>query len=241
MKNYIIIEKDVKATKCLRTIVDSFDEIKFLGSFKNLEEALILILKNTPDIVFLDIDDTIDNLPEFLLDINQHSKNLPVFIGLSSSEEYAYKAYRYDFFDYLLKPLTELAVSRSVLKYIKRKPSETCETICLKSNKDYQYLNIDDILFLKADNNTTDFHMRDGSVIGAYKTLKTFEDTLPQNFLRIHKSYIINSKFISRIHYGKAVCIIKNHSFKIPFTKTFIHNIDFINASLSNKAFITLN
>jgi len=241
LKQYMIIEKDVEITKNIRAIVNGFDDITFSGSADNGSEALTLIFKNNPDIIFLDIDNTINNLPEFLLDINQHSKNQSVFIALSSSKENAYNAYRYGFFDYLLKPLTELTLRRCVLRSIKKYPSQSCETICLKSNKDYQYLNTGEILFLKADNNTTDFHMKDGSIIGAYKTLKTFENTLPQKFLRIHKSYIINSKCVSRIHYGKAICIIKNPSYKIPFTKTFIGNIDSINTVLSNSAFITLN
>ena len=223
----------------------------FSESSINQEEALTLIFKNKPDIIFLDIDGTLDNLPEFLLDITQHCKKQPTFIALSASKGNAYDAYRYDFFDYLLKPLTELTLQRSVLRYQKKHPSNICEiacpkvriceTICLKSNKDYQYLNTIEILFLKADNNTTDFYMKDGSIVGAYKTLKTFENTLPQNFLRIHKSYIINSCCVSRIQYGKSICIIKKPFYKIPFTKTFIENIDTINATLSNRAFITLN
>ena len=82
--------------------------------------------------------------------------------------------------------------------------------------------------------------MADGKVIGAYKTLKVFEDTLPQTFLRIHKSYIINRHCISRVHYGKSVCFI-NNEYKIPFTKTFIANIDLINKDLSNNTLTTLN
>jgi DNA-binding LytR/AlgR family response regulator len=241
LKKYFIVEKDDRAMERIKTIVNSFDGMLFSGCSKNQDEALTLIFKNSPDIIFLNIDNTLNNLPEFLLDINKYSKNPHVYIALSSSEKHAYKAFKYDFFDYLLKPLTELAVRRSILKYIKKHPTKTCETICLKSNKDYQYLNTNDILFLKADNNTTDFHMRDGSVIGAYKTLKTFENKLPENFLRIHKSYIINSCCISRIHYGKSICIITNPSYTIPFTKTFIGNIDSINATLSNRAFVTLN
>ena len=241
MKKYIIVEKDPEAQKFIRTIVDSFDDMKFLGATMDQNEALSLIFRNTPDIIFLGIDTIIDDLPEFLLDIAAHGKKEPVFIAVSSSKEFAYDAYRYGFFDYLLKPLTRLTLERCVLRYKIKHPSNIHETICLKSNKDYQYLKVDDILFLKADNNTTDFHMKDGSTIGSFKTLKTFENTLPKNFLRIHKSYIVNSKFISRIHYGKSVCVIKNPSYKVPFTKTFIKNIDSINTDLSNRSFVTLN
>ncbi len=251
LNRYIIIEKNIEIIRSIQNVLDGFGDVIFSGSTCNESEALTLIFKNNPDIVFLDMDNTIDNLADFLLDINQNNKNQPTFIGLSSSEKNAHKAFRYNFFDHLLKPLTELTLHRSFLRYQKKHPSSICEvvcnklrkceTICLKSNKDYRYLNTHEILFLKADNNTTDFHMKDGSVIGAYKTLKTFENTLPPNFLRIHKSYIINSCCVSRIHYGKAICIIKGLSYKIPFTKTFIENINAINVSLSKRSFITLN
>ena len=123
----------------------------------------------------------------------------------------------------------------SLLKYQKKNPPTNLKTICLKSNKDFRYLCVDDILFLKADNNTTDFYMSDGTVISAYKTLKTFECSLPNNFLRIHKSYIINSNCISRIHYGKSICTLTNNQYNLPFTKTFINNIDLINDLYHNN------
>jgi DNA-binding LytR/AlgR family response regulator len=241
MRKYFIVEKDVKTSNYIRTKVDSFGDMIFFGSSKKQEEALNLIFRHSPDIIFLDVDNTIINLLDFLLDINQHSKNEPALIALSSSRDFAYNAYQYDFFDYLLKPLTEFVLRKSILRYEKKHPSKSYEKICLKSNKDYQYLNVDEIIFLKADNNTTDFYLKDGSIIGAYKTLKIFENTLPLNFLRIHKSYIINSNYISRIHYGKGICSIKKTSYKIPFSKTFIQNINFINKGLVEESFITLN
>jgi DNA-binding LytR/AlgR family response regulator len=81
--------------------------------------------------------------------------------------------------------------------------------------------------------------MSDGTKISAYKTLKTFENSLPKNFLRIHKSYIININCISRIHYGKSICSLSNNQHKLPFTKTFIENIDFINDLYYNNVIIS--
>ena len=92
---------------------------------------------------------------------------------------------------------------KTVLKLQYNFPIQFKRTICLKSYKDFQYLKTDEILFLKADNNTTDFYMSDGKVINAYKTLKTFEDILPNNFYRIHKSFIINKACITSKNYNK--------------------------------------
>lgn len=240
MVNCLIIEDDKNIVKSIKIVGNDFPEISFTEVNENQEEALNLILKNTPELIFLNFDSFNINFVEFLLKVHQCITTTPYFIALSSIRRKAFEAYNYEFSDFLVKPLTEFSIRKSLSSYKKKYPIKQIETICLKSYKDYQYLNIDDILYLKADNNTTDFHMADGSVIGAYKTLKVFENSLPQTFLRIHKSYIINKNSISRIHYGKSMCIINNEH-KIPFTKTFITNIDLINKSLSKNTMITLN
>ena len=236
----LIIEDDVSAVDTIKTVGVDFPNLRFDQVKEDYEIALNSILKNKPEIIFINIDTSHINLFKFLLEITQYRSDLPNFIALSSFKEKAFDSYKFDFSNFILKPLSELEIRKSLLKYQKKHPYKQIETICLKSYKDYHYLNTDDILYLKADNNTTDFHMADGRIIGAYKTLKVFENSLPKTFLRIHKSYIINRNSISRIHYGKSICIIKNE-YKIPFTKTFINNIDSINNELLEKTMITLN
>jgi DNA-binding LytR/AlgR family response regulator len=141
---------------------------------------------------------------------------------------------------YILKPLTEVDIIKSLNTILEYHPRKNIETICLKSHKDFHYLDIKNIQYLKADNNTTDFYMEDGKIISAYKTLKVFENSLPENFYRIHKSYIININCISRINFGKSTCFIKNQH-KIPFTKTFIDNVHEMNSILSNNALFIPN
>lgn len=101
--------------------------------------------------------------------------------------------------------------------------------ICVKSYGDYRYIDSDDILYFEADNNSTDIHLNNGEMITAFKTLKHFENVLPQNqFLRIHNSYIINTNQVSRIHTGNTVCYIKNSTAKLPFSKSYKENVDLI-------------
>lgn len=97
MKTYIIIEKDVEAVRCIKTIVDQFKNMIFSGNAKDQNEALHLIFKMAPDIVFFGFDDVVDHLSEFLYDVAKHSKKDPVFIALSSSKDLAYEVCIYDF------------------------------------------------------------------------------------------------------------------------------------------------
>lgn len=236
----LIIDDDKSTVSKIETVSCDFPEISVNNVDEDQEIALNTILKTKPDIVFVNIESHKIDFLEFLFEISQFGFKMPNFIGLSSIKQKAFDAYKYDFADFLLKPLSEISVRKSILKYQKKHPIKHDEFICLKSYKDYQYLNVDDILYLKADNNSTDFYMSDGTKISAYKTLRVFEELLPKTFLRIHKSYIINRNCISRIHYGKSICLINNEHM-IPFTKTFIENIDLINNELTRTSMIALN
>ena len=242
MITYCIVDKDERCTEVIKTVLDEFPEFVFIGRCENEEAGMETILREEPDIVFLDIDETLKNLGEFLQEVRQYADKESAMVALSLTKDMAYDVFKFDFLDYLLKTPSALAVRKTILRYKKRHPVSESRTLCLKSYKDYQYLQTDEILIvLKADNNTTDFYMQDGSLVGAFKTLKSFEGVLPENFLRIHKSYIINKNYISRISYGKSICLLKKHSYKVPFTKTFIDNVAMINESLVKEAFMALN
>ena len=222
--------------------MEDYHEFNCVGVSNEYNHALNMILKETPNLIFIDIDSTFEKPFEFVNELNSlFSDYFPVFIAISSSKDKAYEVIKNGFFDFILNPISELEIRKTILKFQKRNTAIVNKNICLKSNKDYQYLNTDEILFLKADNNTTDFYMSDGNIISAFKTLKTFEEVLPENFLRIHKSYIINKNFVSRIQYGKLICTIKKNSYDIPFTKTYIDNIEIMKKTLSHNSFQSLN
>ncbi|MGB1308525.1 MAG: LytR/AlgR family response regulator transcription factor [Oceanihabitans sp.] len=242
MISYFTIDKNDAITSKLENVLTDFTVFNSCGNGSYYEEAMNNILKTKPDLVFINLDNVLVNAFDLVRELSIYLKFPPSFIGVSTSKKFAYSALKYEFEDYLINPLTELEVRKSLLKFQRKLSPNSFKTLCLKSYKDYQYLDIDNILFLKADNNATDFYMRDGEVISAFKTLKVFEGVLPGNFLRIHKSYIVNTDYVSRINYGSQKCSVaslKQH--KLPFTKTFINNIESIQESLLNVSLISQN
>lgn len=233
MCNYYIIESKSSTLNSIKKVMSDFQEFNCLGVSQNHDNAMNMVLKRTPSLVFINIDGNLENPFQFVQEANLYSSETIEFIAISSKKENAYEAIKMGFCDFLLSPLSDLEIRKSILNFQKKKLVKKKRNICLKSYKDYQYLNTDDILFLKADNNTTEFHMSDGSVVNAYKTLKTFESILPKQFSRIHKSYIINKNFVSRIQFGKSTCSIKQNNHSIPFTDTYIEIIESMNNSLS--------
>lgn len=106
--------------------------------------------------------------------------------------------------------------------------SEIDIQVCIKSYGDYQFIALKDVVYLQADNNTTDFHLFNGKKLTAYKTLKHYENNLPSFFYRIHNSYIVNSNYVSRINTGKSLCYLNNNEVSVSFSKTFKDNVDTI-------------
>ncbi len=222
--------------------LEEHDDFDFIGLSKNSGEGLNAILKFTPDIVFINLNEQAPDYFQMISELHQYIQELPILIGVSKSKDHAYQAIKCNFFDYWLMPYNEFDIRKSLLKLKKQTPKEAePQTLCLQSYRDYHYVDTDDILYLQADNNATDFVMTDGSRINAYKTLKTFEQQLPNNFVRVHQSYILNTKYVARINYGKAICSLKGQKLQLPFSKTYKENVDGLKKILSKNTISAMN
>jgi DNA-binding LytR/AlgR family response regulator len=135
----------------------------------------------------------------------------------------------------LLSEIKMISKDSSLNSKVKEEVSRNL--ICIKSYGDYRFLELDEIAFLKADNNSTDITMNNGEVIIAFKTLKYFEENLPNYFFRIHNSYIVNKNYVSRVHTGNTVCYIKNTKTQLPFSKSYKENVELIIAQLAGSEF----
>ncbi|RZJ53852.1 MAG: response regulator transcription factor, partial [Flavobacterium sp.] len=252
--SYIIIDDNAESILETKTIAEGFPELTFLASATNYQHALQLVLQYKPSLIFLEIDpqDLSSDLSlYFINELYRYLLVIPKIVITSLKKEAAYEAIQYGVFDYLLKPVSQIDLLKTVLKLDKHtleteslkikneinsvipvlQASQIIEkplTICIKSYGDYRYLNAADIAYFQADNNSTDIYLNTGEMVTAFKTLKHFENVLTYPFFRIHNSYIINKNYIARIHSGNSICYIKNSNKKIPFSKTYKSNIDLI-------------
>ena len=239
---YTIIDSDAVSNLQLHAFLDEYGDFECINTTNNPSDGLNDILKYSPDIVFINLNNDYASVFLMITEIHQYMDQLPILIGIATTKNYAYDAIKNGFFDYWLQPFNEFDIRKSLMKLQKRMPKEKAPaTLCLKSYNDFQYLDTNDILYLKADNNTTEFFMKDGTIINAYKTLKTFENTLPKNFMRIHQSYIVNTNYVSRINFGKSICAIKKVNENIPFSKSYRENMDNLKSILNKNTLSALN
>lgn len=239
---YAIIDSDATSNLQLQHHLEDYGDFLCIAEARNSNDGLNVILKHLPDLVFVNLNEKAFEYFNMVTQLHQYVKELPLVIGISKGKEYAYDALKNNFFDYWLMPYSEFDIRKTMLKLRKKMPKmESSQTLCLKSYKDFQYLDTADILYLKADNNATDFIMQDGRTISAFKTLKSFEKQLPQNFVRIHQSYILNTNYVSRINYGKSICALKSGKTQLPFSKSYKQNIDELKKLLTKSTISSFN
>lgn len=240
--NYSIIDSDAVSNLQLRTFLVEYGDFSCVGNLKTPSDGLNNILKYAPDVIFVNLNNKAAISFQMIVELHQYVTSVPIIIGIAKTKDFAYEALKNNFFDYWLQPYNEFDIRKSLLKLMKKLPKQkTPQTICLKSYNDFHYLDTSEILYLQADNNTTEFHMKGDTVTHAYKTLKTFENQLPANFIRIHQSYIVNTNYVSRINFGKSICVLKNINKSLPFSKSYRANMDNLKKTLSQNTVSALN
>ncbi|SHM73516.1 LytR/AlgR family response regulator transcription factor [Flavobacterium xanthum] len=228
--SFLLIDDNTNRIKETLELFENFPNYFCAGIIKDNQTAINQIIKVKPQLVLkrIPVKSSEGNLSfTTISELFQYVDTVPYFIGLASSPDYALEAVQSGFSDYIVDPLLLHQLGKSLFRFEKRNPPASITTICIKSYSDYQFVALQDIAYLKADNNTTDIQLYNGKTVNAYKTLKHFENTLPFHFLRIHKSYIVNINHVSRIHFSKSKCYL-NYNEILPFSLTYRDNIDAI-------------
>ena len=245
---FVIIDNDLAKRNVIQSTMLGHDDFINVGTASTEKSALALILEENPALVFLNLEMPGEFTKEIVFNLHNELRSylnkLPSFVVYASTEAYAIRAIRNEVIDYIVEPLDKHILRQTVLRYKKHQACQIVEkhffnkTLCLKSYGDYKFINTDEVLYLKADNNTTDIIMTDGVVVNAFKTLKYFQKCLPDHFMRVHNSYIVNSHHISRIHFGKSQCTINNGKMAVPFSKSYRENVELLRDQLSHSSLI---
>ena len=211
--NCIIVEDQLPAQRILTKYITDAGTLNLVGTFTDALEAMKILKSEKIDVMFLDI-----HLPKLSgIDFLKTLPNPPQVILTTAFSEYALESYELNVVDYLLKPFsfqrfiqaisklsmqphTSLSSSSNISS--EESPIATknhSEEIFIKSGYDYIRIKTDDIIFIMADSDYTELHLTDKMHLST-ESLRYWEDFLPkQKFMRIHKSYIINTTKISKV------------------------------------------
>ncbi len=239
---YTIINSDPAAIAQLQHLLEEYGDFRCVDYAQDTQGGLNSILKFSPDMAFINLEEKSETYFRMASELHLYENKVPLIIGISKTKAYAYEAIKNNFFDYWLLPYDEFDIRKSLLRLKKLMPKEEeSNTLCLKSYRDFQYIDTSEILYLQADNNSTEFVMKDGTVKNAFKTLKSFTRKMPSNFVRIHQSYMVNINYISGISYGRGLCTLKLRNLQLPFSKSYRDNIDKLKNLLTKNTIPSLS
>lgn len=215
----IIIEDELPAQKILKSFLKKTLNIELLASFQTAKEAHNFLLTSTVDFVFLDI-----NLPDIMgIDFMKTLINPPYVIITTAYPDYALDSFDLEtIVDYLVKPFSFDRFLKSIRKIeqrMKQIETEPNDSIFLNIDKTLHKVLLRDILYIESDRNYLTFVTREKKYV-FIDSLKNWPTKLPDHFIQIHKSYIINVNHINKIS-GNEIGINK---ISIPIGRTFKSN-----------------
>jgi two-component system LytT family response regulator len=218
--NALIVEDEANSRDILRNYLSKYCEnVTVVGEAASIQEALQLINRNEPDLVFLDVEMPYGNAFD-LLDQLQDRNFETVFV--TAYNQYAMDALNNHAAYYLMKPINIDELIKAVDYVVEIKTKETAledkvlnaqlprveGKITLPQQDGFQVLNVANILYCKADDNYTEIHLEKKKILVS-KTLKYFEEALSQfPFVRIHKSYLVNVNEVIKYKKGKGGSVV---------------------------------
>lgn len=208
----LIIDDEPLARSLVKEYLKSFGDIQVMQECNDGFEGVKAIAQHQPDLVFLDIQMPKINGFEML----ELVENPPAVIFTTAFDEFAMKAFEAHAVDYLLKPFSKDRFEKAIQKWLALRTSqgnsvqkdflenratqpEEHTRVVVKKGTNIVIIPVNQIHYLEAYDDYVKIHSKDGMNLKK-KTMSYFESVLDASqFVRVHRSYIINLQELTRI------------------------------------------
>lgn len=237
MKKVIIVDDEVSGRQLIKEYLQDFDDLVLLGEANNGVDAVELINKFKPDLVFLDIQ--MPGMTGF--DVLIHLDELPRIIFSTAYDQYALKAFEVHAVDYLLKPYTkerfEIAVKKSnqmdgnnkarpLAESLMMDTPKYPERILVQTQNKLVTIALEEVIRIEAYGDYSKLVTDDKTYVSNYG-ISTLEEKLnPSIFIRIHRSSIINLNKVKELNkYTKSYDVTMINEDVVRVSRGYMDNI----------------
>lgn len=216
----VIVEDEKSSRDTLKGYLQKYcSDIIVVGEAENARRGVEEIEKQQPDIVFLDVEMPFGNAFDVLEQVESHNFET---IFITAYDNYAVKALNFSASYYMLKPIDIDELVEAVNRVVEKKrtnehalrtkvlienlkiENKQLQKIILPLIDGFQVVKVGDIVRLQAQDNFTYFHFFDKTKQLVCRTLKFYEEVLSElDFIRVHKSHLINLQYVKRYKKGK--------------------------------------
>ena len=218
---FIIVDDEPLARKLIAAHASKIEKLELVGECGNAIDAANLLRTKSVDLIFLDIQMPEMNGFQFVSTL----KNPPAIILTTAFRNYAPEAFDHEVIDYLLKPVSFERLLKSVNKFFDSQIGGSVVTdnqqgdrfVLIKADRKIHKINEDEIFYFESMDNYVKVHVKD-QVLITHENISTLEEKLSNPpFVRIHRSFIVNLKWVNTIS-GEGIEINKK---ALPFRRTF--------------------
>ena len=216
--NVLIVDDEPLAREGMQLLLREDPSIATTAEARNGAEAVAMIRANRPDLVLLDVQ--MPQLDGFGVLREIGAELMPPVIFVTAHDQYAIKAFEVNAIDYLLKPVTRERCSQALARVRERisqgndnqhvmsllqqlaAPPRYLQRVALRSAGKIGFVNIEDVLFAQAAENYVQLNLKTSRHL-LHVPIATLEASLdPADFLRIHRSIIVNVRHIKELETG---------------------------------------
>jgi len=201
----IIVDDERLAREEVKRALQNFPEFEIVGEAANVDTAIVIIEKEQPDIIFLDI-----HMPEKSgFDLLEELTTVPEVVFTTAYDQYAVKAFELNALDYLVKPLREERFAKMIEKVkqeltVKIKVNSAVlpmhRKIFIKDGENCHFIPLSEIHFIESLDNYSRLYFGNQKAM-IKRSLNLLEEKLDSTvFFRTNRSQIINTHYIKEIH-----------------------------------------
>ena len=209
----VVIDDEKLALEELTYLLKDYPDIEVIGSAENGIQAVEVIEKLEPDLVFLDVQmPGLDGMG-FIRTLRERTEELPHFVLVTAFDHYAIEAFRMEAFDYLLKPVEKNRLDETIQRAQRliadHRPIEPVATaprsrertkILVKSAGRSFIVDAQDIVYATIDEGVITIVTSTLEGESNYKTIEELQSNLdPETFWRVHRSYLVNINRIREV------------------------------------------
>ena len=203
----IIVDDEPLAVKLLESFVTKTPDLELLGSYTDSVEAINAIKEQKPNLLFLDIQMPDLNGMELAHMIPDGTR----VIFTTAFKEYAFESYEVKALDFLLKPIRYNKFMAAVEKAKEwfKVWFYKATTIFLRVDGEYRQVAIHDILYVSGMKDYVMFYLaEEKKPLITHLTMKAVEEMLPpEQFMRVHRSYIVALDKIRKVDRNDCIYI----------------------------------
>lgn len=198
--NVLIIDDEPISRRITKNFLSQLEGYEVVAEAADAQAGFTEIIQKEVDLIFLDIE-----MPEISgLDFLRSLAKPPKVIIISAHREYAIEGFDLNVVDYLLKPVSIERFKIAIDKFEDLKSTNTIDFkavlgdyLFIRSDRKHYKINFKDLSYIESQGDYLMLHGVNEQTWKTKETLSNIEEKLPSNFIRIHRSFIVNMEQVT--------------------------------------------